>query len=111
MTEFIVLYHAPQSSREQMKNMSPEDMKTGMAAWMKWAEKCGEHLIDMGAPLDTGIHITKSASNTSSTTVGGYSILHADSMDAAKELLKGHPHLEWGSEYYIEVHEKIPLPC
>lgn len=36
--------------------------------------------------------------------------LLANSMDEAKELLQGHPHLEWAEGCEIEVHESLPLP-
>ena len=112
MAEFIVVYYAPQTAMEKMKNTSPEDMKKGMESWMKWAEKCGEHLVDMGAPLANGKRIDASDTITpSKTEVGGYSVLKADSMAKVAELLKGHPHLKWADGCYIEVHEKMPLPC
>jgi len=99
--------------RQQLKkthNMSPEDMKKGMEAWMKWAEKCGEHLVDFGAPLGPRQQINTSGTSPSKTEVTGYSILQADSMAEAEGLLKGHPHLEWADGCLIEVHEKMPLP-
>ena len=111
MTEFIVIYYSPQSAMEKMKNTSPEDMKKGMEVWMKWAEKCGEHLVDMGAPLVGGKHIDTSGNTSSKTEVSGFSILQADNMAKAEELLKDHPHLAWADGCYIEVHEKMPLPC
>ncbi len=33
-----------------------------------------------------------------------------EEMDEAKELLKGHPHLEWNGACEIEVHETMPVP-
>jgi len=110
MKEFIVIYYAPSSAREKMKNSSPEDMKKGMESWMRWAEKCGKHLVDWGAPLDTGRHIDSSGTTSGKTQVAGYSLLQADSMAEAEKLLKGHPHLDWVDGCYIEVHEKMPLP-
>jgi len=52
MTKFVVIYYAPQSAKEKMQSMSTEDMKKEMESWMK----CGEHLVDMGAPLGNGKH-------------------------------------------------------
>jgi len=40
----------------------------------------------------------------------GYSILQAENMDEAKELLQGHPHLDWNAACEIEVHESLPMP-
>ena len=51
MKNFIVIYHAPIDFLKQSANTSPEEMKKGMEAWMIWAEKCGDKLVDMGKPL------------------------------------------------------------
>lgn len=110
MTEFFVLYYAPQSAMEKMKTSSPEDMKKAMEPWMKWAEKCGQHLVDMGSPLGIGQHIEVSGTTLGKSEVAGFSVLKADSMDQARGLLKDHPHLGWADGCYIEVHEKMPLP-
>jgi len=48
MTEFIVLYYTPKSAQDKCKDMSPDEMSKMMQVWMKWAENCGEHLVDMG---------------------------------------------------------------
>ena len=54
MKKFIVTYHATESALKQMENTSPEDAKKGMELWMKWADKCGNNLIDLGSPLTSG---------------------------------------------------------
>ena len=110
MKQFIVIYYAPKSAIEKTHNMNPEEMKKGMEAWMKWSELCGENLLDMGAPLGPGMQISKTGATPGKTEVVGYSILQADSIEKAEELLKGHPHLEWADDCSIEVHEKMPLP-
>ena len=110
MTEFIVLYSAPKSAKEKMHQMPPDEMSKVMQAWMKWAESCGEHLVDMGSPLGNGKHLETSGSTSSSSEIGGYSIMQADNVAKIEELLKGNPHLTWGDGFYIEIHEKMPLP-
>ena len=110
MTEFLVLYHAPKSLHEKHKDMSEEDMSKMMQAWMKWAESCGEHLLDRGAPVANARRLDTSGSTSSSSEAGGYSIMQADSITKIEELLKNNPHLEWGEGCYIEIHEKMPLP-
>ncbi|MDO8537860.1 MAG: hypothetical protein Q7S21_03150 [archaeon] len=109
MKKFIVIYHAP-ATWSGMKNASPEDMKKGMEQWMKWAQKCGTGLVDMGTPLNGGQKLSKSSNTPSKRGVMGYSILQADSMKKAIEMLKGHPHLEWANQCEIEVHECMPTP-
>lgn len=110
MTKFVVLYYAPASAMEQMKNVTPEQAKEGMRPWMDWAEKCGDNLLDLGSPLGNGQAITKMTSAPSKKNVIGYSMLQAENMNAAKKLLNGHPHLAWADGCEIEVHECLPLP-
>jgi len=110
MKQFVVLYFAPPSAMEKMKSSTPEEMKKGMEEWMKWAEKCGDHLVDMGNPLGNGKEIIQSGTSPSQKGIAGYSILQAEDMAEAEELLKGHPHLGWTEGCQIEVHEKMPLP-
>ena len=110
MKQFVIIYHASASAMEKMKSSSPEDMKKGMEGWMKWAEKCGEHLVDMGNPLGNGQEIDQSGTSPSKKGVVGYSILQANDMAGAEELLRGHPHLGWDEVCQIEIHEKLPLP-
>jgi len=109
MRKFMVIYHAPMSFVEQMQKASPEDMKAGMDSWMAWAAKCGEGLVDMGAPLVGGQKLSKSGSSPSDKEVVGYSVLQAEDMEGAKALLQGHPHLGWADGCEIEVHESMPM--
>ena len=110
MKNFVVIYHAPGSWMEQMKDASPEEMKKGMEQWMAWAAKCGGALVDFGAPLSSGQKLSKSGSSPSDKGVVGYSILQAEDMAGARALLEGHPHLEWMGGCEIEVHECMPPP-
>ena len=109
MKQFIVIYHAPSSALEQMQNSTPEEMKKGMEPWMVWAEKCGSKLVEMGTLLVGGQNLTKSGSSPSERDVCGYSIIQAENMADAKNLLAGHPHLEWTDGCEIEVHESMPM--
>ena len=93
-------------------NTPPEEAKKGMEQWMQWAEKCGDNLVDLGTPLSPGLKLKpQGAFENSNREVCGYSILKANDMDHAKELLNGHPHLSgWDDSCEIEVHEALPMP-
>ncbi len=111
MKKFIVLYHAPMDAMQQGANQSPEDMAKGMEGWMQWAQRCGDKLVDLGAPLANGQQLSPDGtSKNSDKNVVGYSILQAENIENAKKLLQGHPHLTWNAACSIEVHETIPLP-
>lgn len=110
MKKFIVIYRAPMTATEKMAASTPEEMKKGMEPWMEWMKKCGTGLVDMGTPLGNGQKVTKDGVSPSNDTVNGYSVLQAESMDKAVEMLKDHPHLGWVDGCEIEVHESLPLP-
>ncbi len=110
MKKFIVIYHAPVDAQMETSNASPEEQAKGMEAWMVWAKKCGDKLVDLGSPLTNGLALTPNGSSKSNRNVAGYSILQAENIDEAKALLKGHPHLDWNAACSIEVHETMPVP-
>ena len=109
MAKFVVLYHAPRSAIDKMKDMTPEDIQKGMEPWVAWAAKCGAALVDFGSPLGAGLRLTKGGASASQNDVTGYSILEAADMDAAKAMLSDHPHLEWAEGGGIEVHEPVAM--
>lgn len=111
MKKFIVIYHAPIDAMQQTAKLSPEDQAKGMEAWMQWAKKCGNKLVDLGSPLMNGQQLSPDGkSKNSDKNVAGYSVLQAANMEEAKALLNGHPHLGWNAACSIEVHETMPLP-
>ena len=64
----------------------------------------------MGAPLAGGQKVSSSGTAGSDKNVVGYSILQAEDMDGAVEMLKDHPHLTWTEGCEVEVHEAMPKP-
>jgi hypothetical protein len=111
MKKFIVIYHATADAIKQMASVPPEEQAKGMEGWMIWAKKCGDKLVEMGAPLMGGQTLTRDGkSQDSNNGVNGYSILQAETMEEAKALLQGHPHLMWNAGCTIEVHETRVIP-
>ena len=111
MKKFIVIYHAPVDAIKQTESASPEEQAKGMELWMQWAQKCGDKLVDLGAPLINGQQLIPGGkSKDSDKNIVGYSILQAENMNEAKALLQAHPHLMWNPACAIEVHETMPLP-
>jgi hypothetical protein len=110
MKKYIVLYTAPVGAMEQMAQASPEEQAKGMEGWMQWAQKCGDKLVDLGSPLTAGQRLSPSGNAASDLNICGYSLLQAETMDDAKALLQGHPHLGWNEACTIEVYETMPIP-
>jgi hypothetical protein len=110
MKKFIVIYHVNASAMEKMGKGTPEETKEEMEKWMTWAKKCGDGLVDLGSPLGNGAKVNSSGSAPSERGVVGYSILQAEGMEAAQEMLKEHPHLGWNEGCDIDIHECLPMP-
>jgi hypothetical protein len=110
MSKFFLLYLAPVSAIEQMMAKStPEQMKAGMQAWMAWMKKHENALVDMGAPLGKTKRVTATGVASVRNEVTGYTIVEAESHDAAAAMLAGHPHLEVPGAY-IDVLSVTPIP-
>jgi len=103
MPRFLVTYHGggemPASAEAQAQIH---------AAFANWAAGVGAALADPGAPLGPpNVVSSGSVSAPEGRWVGGYSIIDADSMDAAVALVKPHPFLTRGGT--LQVHEALNL--
>ena len=96
---FVFAYHGgkiPESPAEGAKHM---------AKFEAWVGGLGDAVVNPGHPL--GKSKTVSASGVSddggTNAMVGFSIVKADTMDAALEMAKGYPHLEIGTVEVVEM--------
>lgn len=92
MKTFIALYHNHGTPQHAPAPMSEEEKAAMMAPWGEWKAKYGDRIVNLGAPLmpGSGSKDGNSWAGTSST-VSGFSIVSADSLEAAQEMFVGHP--------------------
>ncbi len=103
MEKFLALYRSKMTASEQMTGSSPGEREAGMNAWMAWAGKAGDALVDFGSPTQP----TSADDPGPAGWIGGYSILQAEDTDAVNAVLEGHPHHQVGT---IEVLQILPMP-
>jgi len=103
VTKYLVLYRSKMTASEQMAQSTPEQAQAGMEAWMAWAERAGDAIVDLGTPL-----AVVEPGGDSGDPIGGYSILQADSHEALAKLLEDHPHLGMGGT--VETLEFLAMP-
>jgi hypothetical protein len=87
MATYVLLYHGggtPDSAEEQGRVME---------AWGQWMGKLGSNLVDGGNPTSESKTVDSSGnvSATAGDPVTGYSIIKADSLDAAVAVAKDCP--------------------
>ena len=107
MANFLVLYRSSVSAADQMAS-GGQDMAAGMDEWMAWMGKVGGALKNPGSPLAEAAEVPPAHANGGSH-IGGYSVLEADSVDAVKGLLEGHPHFH-SPDASIQVLECLAVP-
>lgn len=103
MTDYLLLYSGGSMPETE------EEQATVMKAWNDWMHSLGEGLKDGGNPF-TPAGKTIAADGSVSDGAGsasGYSIIQADSLDAAVEAAKGCPVLQGGAQ--IAVYETFAV--
>jgi hypothetical protein len=58
-------------------------------AWGEWFASIAEHIVDSGNPFGPGIEITRDGAkqlSPGSDTLGGYTIINAESLESAEKL-------------------------
>jgi hypothetical protein len=110
MGRYIVLYEAPLGVAERFAQATPEEAMEGMKLWVNWAQKIGSGLVDPGKPLGNAVRVTTHGVASTESNIIGMSILQAESMDEALEMVKNHHHLYWAEDCEIVVLEEMALP-
>lgn len=110
MQRYIVLYYAPLSVAERFAQATPEEAMKGMQLWVDWAGKIGTDLVDGGKPLGNARKVTKEGVTQMDSKIIGMSILQANTMDEALEMVKDHHHLHWAEGCEIVILEEMPIP-
>jgi hypothetical protein len=114
MNKYLVLYRSEAalssgiSVSEMFAKSTPEQMAAGMAAWRAWYEKCGAAVVDLGAPLDKSTTVTGGSGAPSKTSITGYTLLQAGSLEEAVTLMKDHPHFHMPGAS-VQVLECVPM--
>jgi hypothetical protein len=107
MSKYLYLYRGPATP---MEDFTPEQTAEQMQAWGDWMGRVGSALLDGGAPFGARTAVGDDGTTSPTTDLNGYSIVEADSLDAANGLLKGHPFLSEGKgRFAIEVFELVPM--
>jgi len=84
-------------------------MQAGMAAWRAWHEKCGSAVIDVGTPLEMSATVAGGSAAPEKTSITGYTILQAESIEEATMLMKDHPHFHMPGTS-VQILECISMP-
>lgn len=104
MKKYLALYNMPTEGFAKFNNASDEEKQKEMEEWMRWMEAHKDSFADEGNPSGGNHRVTKDGASPMPNEVGGYSIVKAESHEAACAIFADSPHLnEPGA--YVEVME------
>ena len=81
-----------------------------MAAWKAWVEKHQASIVGMGGPLGKTKRITSRGIGDISNEMGAFTIVRAESHEAAAKLFEKHPHFTIFPGEAVEVMPVLPIP-
>ena len=92
----------------KMMTENPDMGKKGMEEWGVWMKKNMSNFVDAGAPTGKNSEVSASGAVEKSNDIGGYSILQAESKEAAAAMLKDNPHFKMPGAT-IDLAELMPM--
>ena len=114
MKRFVAIYLGSATALAQWKatddQKRKEQEKAGMDAWMKWVKENEASMVDHGAPLGKTKRINAEGISDTKNEITAYTIVQAESHEAAAELFANHPHFMIFPGQSVEVMECLPLP-
>ena len=84
--------------------------KEGIAAWSSWGEQNGKWVVEHGAPLGKTMVVNEKGVSAGKNEITAYTVVRAESHEAAAKLFLNHPHFSIFPGDRIEVMECLPLP-
>ena len=92
MPNFVFAYHGGGMPE------TPEEGEKVMAAWNAWYGAMGDAVVDGGAPVGMSKTVSADgvADNGGANPLSGYTVVKADTVEAACEMAKGCPILDGG---------------
>lgn len=82
----------------------------GMAAWKAWVAKHQSDILAMGGPLGKTKKVSQTGIADVSNEMGAFTVVRAESHEAAARMFEGHPHFTIFPGECVEVMPVMPIP-
>ena len=82
----------------------------GMAAWSAWVEKRQAAIASMGGPIGKTKRITGSGIEDVTNEIGAFTVVRAESHEAAAKLFEHHPPFTTFPGEAVEIMPVLPIP-
>ena len=84
--------------------------KEGIRAWKAWAETHQAAIVAMGGPLGKTKKVSQQGIEDTSNQLGAFTVVRAESHEAAAKLFENHPHFAIFPGDSVEIMPVLPIP-
>lgn len=95
MSKFLVTYHGGGMPSD------PAEAAKAREAFGEWLQKAGSAVTDPGAPLQPATQVSN-GSPEPRVAIGGYSVIEATDVEAARQILRSHPFVARGGTLQVD---------
>lgn len=114
MKKFLAVYIGTEASSKKWDALDEKTRaqreKEGMQAWHGWMEKNKSAIVGFGSPLGTTKKVGPAGITDISNNLCGFTIVQAESHEAAAKLFQDHPHFAVFPGDSVEIMECLPVP-
>ena len=114
MKTFLAVYLGSAAGMDAWKQMDEAERKlkeaAGGKAWHAWAQANEKAIVDMGGPLGKTKRVSRQGIADVRNEMGAYTLVQAESHEAAAKLFENHPHFTNFPGDAVEVMERLPIP-
>jgi len=114
MKKFLAVYTGSPAAFDRWQTLDESERKrrekAGMEGWNAWVTKNQASIVDMGGPLGKTKHISAAGITDIRNAMAAYTVVQAETHEAAAKLFEGHPHFMIFPGEAVEVMECMPIP-
>ena len=114
MKTFLAIYLGSEPARTRWETLDDgvrrEREQAGMKAWQQWAVDHASSIVGEGGPLGRTKRIDAGGITDTRNAMAAYTIVQAESHEAAARLFLDHPHFTLFPGDSVEIMECLPIP-
>lgn len=115
MKHFLAIYTGTAESSEARwgkltESQRQERQAEGLKAWHAWVAQHKDAIVEMGAPLGKTKRTGPEGISDIRNAMAGFTVVKAESHEAAAKLFLNHPHFAIFPGDAVEVMECLPVP-
>lgn len=114
MKEYLAIYLGTPAAMESFRHLPEAERRAreaqGISAWHAWADRHKASIVQMGSPLGRTKRISKAGIEDVRNAMGAWTVVRAESQEAAAALFIDHPHFSIFPGDSVEVMECMSIP-